>query len=50
MGRVPPVCESDKLRRTSLGTSVSNSDFELGYTGLKVDDFSLLEGGTLVLT
>jgi hypothetical protein len=39
-----------KLIRTSLGTSVSNSDFDLGYTGLKVEDFSLFEGGTLVLT
>ena len=35
-------------RNTSLGTSVSNSDFDFGYTGLKVEDFSLLEGVTLV--
>ena len=25
--------------RTSLGTSVSNSDFDLGYTGLRVEDY-----------
>jgi hypothetical protein len=30
---------------TILGTSVSNSDLDFGYTGLKVEDFSLLEGG-----
>ena len=29
---------------------MSNSYFDLGYTGLKVEDFSLFEGGTLVLT
>ena len=34
-----------KACRTSLGTSVSNPDFDLGYTGMKAEDCSLLEGG-----
>jgi hypothetical protein len=40
-----PEIDVSHKDRTSLGTSVSNSDFDLGYTGLKAGDFSLLEGG-----
>ena len=35
----------EKEKKKSLGISVSNSIFDLGYTGLNVEDFSLLEGG-----